>query len=275
MPMEILQAPGAHLAYDVVGAGPVLVLIPGVAGLGAVFRAITPALSTQYQVLTHDRRGFSGSHLDEPPDDTHRFATVVDDVQRLIEHRSGEPATVFGNSSGALVALEVLTRYPGYVQRVAAHEPPAVKLLPDAAQWLDCFDTVYATYRAEGIAPAMRQFANTTLGASDHLTLDRARCEHAESADFSEANTRYWLEHELRTYPRVELHLGVLAAHAKRLILMGGRDPHEQMTYQPGKTLAHALSLPLVDMPGAHPGFMTDPPAFAAALLSALDGTGQ
>src|SRR2546421_10999944 len=47
-----------------------------------------------------------------------------------------QPATVFGSSFGAIVALEVLSHTPEQAQTVVAHEPPAVALLPDAAKWL-------------------------------------------------------------------------------------------------------------------------------------------
>jgi acetyltransferase/esterase len=70
-------------------------------------------------MVTYDRRCFSRSHL------------------------TGQPAIVFGNSSGAIVALEVLTHAPKQVQMVVAHEPSVVLLLPDAAKWLAFFDEVY------------------------------------------------------------------------------------------------------------------------------------
>ncbi len=264
--MSPLTVPGAQLAYEVEGSGPLLILIPGAAGVGEVFRPLAHVLSGQYQVVTYDRRGFSQSHLDGPQDYEHRLSTDADDVRRLIEHLTDQPATVFGNSSGALVALEVLTRFPERVQTVVAHEPPTVKLLPDVAKWLAFFDGIYDTYRTVGIPQAMHQFGSLVLGSADLQVLERARREHP-----NESNTRYWLEHELRQYPRAELDLAALAAHARQLVLVGGRDAHDQMTYQPGKVLAQQLRLALIDVPGGHLGFMSFPAEFARALLDALD----
>src|SRR5216684_617125 len=133
--MSTLKVPGAQLFYEVSGSGPLLILIPGASGTGESFRPLTPHLISQYQVVTYDRRGFSRSTLDGPQDYLHRLATDADDVQRLIEHLTDQPATVFGNSSGAIVALEVLTRYPEWVQTVVAHEPPVVSGFSDAAKW--------------------------------------------------------------------------------------------------------------------------------------------
>src|SRR6266542_2165808 len=124
--MSTLNVPGAKLNYEVSGHGPLLILIPGAAGTGEVFRPLIGPLAERYQVVTYDRRGFSRSELDGPQDYDHRLDTDAEDVRRLIEQltdkrstpQSGsvdKPAIVFGNSSGATVALEVLIRYPQWV----------------------------------------------------------------------------------------------------------------------------------------------------------------
>src|SRR5579859_3855640 len=165
--MSTLNVPGAQLFYEVSGSGPPLILIPGASGTGASFRPLVPHLISHYQVVTYDRRGFSRSHLDGPQDYDYRLVTDADDVRRLIEHLTDQPATVFGNSSGGIVALEVISHTSAQVRTVVAHEPPAVLLLPDAAKWLAFFDGVYATYRSDGIPKAMQQFASGTLGNID------------------------------------------------------------------------------------------------------------
>jgi len=132
--MSTLTVPGAQLYFEVIGDGPLLIMIPGAAGTGEVFRPLIGPLAEQYQVVTYDRRGFSRSELDGPQDYDHRLDTDADDVRRLIEELTDKPAIVFGNSSGAIVALEVLIRYPERVDTVVAYEPPVVNLLPDATK---------------------------------------------------------------------------------------------------------------------------------------------
>jgi acetyltransferase/esterase len=266
--MSILNVPGAQLSYEITGSGPLLLLIPGAHGVGEVFRPLARELSAYYQVVTYDRRGFSHSSLAGPQDYSHRLTTDAYDVRCLIEHLTDKPATVFGNSSGAIVALEVLTHYPERIQTVVAHEPPAVCLLPDAAKWLAFFDGVYDTYRKDGIPKAMQQFASRIVGTGDQQVLERVRTQHAD--DYTMANTVYWMEHELRQYPRVELNLDALAAHASQLVLACGRDSQDQMTSQPNKVLAQQLGHALVDLPGGHQGFMSFPTEFAQELLNAL-----
>jgi acetyltransferase/esterase len=128
--MSILKVPGAQVSYCMNGSGPLLILIPGASGTGESFRPLERQLISHYQVVTYDRRGFSRSTLDGPQDYTNRLTTDADDVRRLIEHVTDQPAIAFGSSSGAIVTLEVLSRFPEHVQLVVAHEPPAATLLP-------------------------------------------------------------------------------------------------------------------------------------------------
>jgi acetyltransferase/esterase len=277
--MSTLNVPGAKLYYEVSGDGPLLIMIPGSAGTGEVFRPLVGPLAERYQVVTYDRRGFSRSELDGPQDYDHRLATDADDVRRLIEQltdkrstpQSGsldKPAIVFGNSSGATVALEVLIRYPERVDTVVAHEPPLVNILLDAAKWRDFFYGVYDTYRKSGVAEALRQFGSGVLGSEDRQILAQNMKLHGNERSL--ANTTYWMEHELRQYPPVDLDINALAVLSRQLVLVGGRDSQDQMTYQPGKILAQKLGLEIVNLPGGHLGFMAYPTQFAKELMDAL-----
>ena len=266
--MSTLKVPGAQLSYEVSGDGPLLILIPGARGDGEVFRPLAHHLISQYQVVTYDRRGFSRSSLDGPQDYDHRLSTDADDVRSLIEHLTDQPATIFGNSSGALVALEVLTQYPERVQTVVAHEPPVIMLLPDAAKRLAFLDGVYDTYQKQGVSKAMQQFAGGTVGSGDLQVMEYALREHENAYTLS--NVAYWMEHELRQYPRVALDLAALEAAAERIVLVGGRDSQDQVPYQSTRVLARQLGLEMVDLPGGHLGFMASPAAFAQELMIAL-----
>jgi pimeloyl-ACP methyl ester carboxylesterase len=266
--MSTLKVPDAQLYYEVSGDGSLLILIPGAKGEAEVFRPLAHLLSAQYQVVIYDRRGFSRSTLDGPQDYDHRLETDADDVRRLIEHLTGQPAIVFGSSSGAIVALEVISHYSAQAQTVVAHEPPAVSLLPDAAKWLAFFDEVYDTYHKEGIPKAMHQFGSGAFGSGDQQLMERAQREHTNKYTLS--NARYWMEHELRQYPRVELDLSALAANAEQIVLAGGRDAQDQLPYQPNRVLARRLGREIVNFPGGHLGFVSSPAEFAKELVNAL-----
>ena len=268
--MSILNVPGARLYYEVNGAGPILILIPGASGTAESFRPLASHLISRYQVVIYDRRGFSRSSLNGPQDYDYRLATDADDVRRLIEFLTDQPAIVFGSSSGAIVALEVISHTHAQLQTVVAHEPPAVKLLPDAAKWLTIFSEVYDTYRKDGVPKAMHQFGSLALGSTDQQVIERVRREHPNEDPIP--NATYWLEHELRQYPGVELDLTQLSARAEQLILTGGRDAQDQLPYQPNIVLAKLLGRKIANLPGGHLGFMAYPAEFARELLAVFKG---
>src|SRR5262245_26125927 len=129
--MGLLEVSGARLYYESHGRGPLMVMVPGANGDARAFESVAQHLAARFTVVTYDRRGFSRSTLDGPQDYDRRLETDADDVRRLIEHLSDEPAIVFGASSGGIVVLEVLTRHLSVVHTLLPFEPPAVRLLPD------------------------------------------------------------------------------------------------------------------------------------------------
>ena len=95
-----LAVPGARLYYEVRGAGPVLLLIPGGPADGDVFAGLAGLLADRYTVVTYDPRGISRSSFDGPPKDW-RVEVHADDARRLLAEAGGQPAHVFGSSGGA------------------------------------------------------------------------------------------------------------------------------------------------------------------------------
>lgn len=267
--MSILNVPGARLYYEARGAGPLLVIVPGAKGEAGTYQSLAEDLAGRYQVVTYDRRGFSRSSLDGHQDHDGRLATDTGDLRSLLTHLTDRPATVFGNSSGAIIALQLLARHPGLASQVVAHEPPTVNLLPDAARWRDFFDGVYQTYRAGGIPAAMRQFA-TVFSDTDRRVLHR-RAHQPEAHQYTEANTTHWLEHELRQYPRTDPDLDALTVHRDQLLVAAGLQSRGHLTHRTAQALAGTIGLPLLELPGGHVGCVSHHTQFATELVTALD----
>lgn len=266
---SFLEVPGAHLYYEVHGSGALMLLIPGANGTADAFIAVTKYLAQHFTVVTYDRRGFSRSQLDGPQDYYRRLETEADDVRRLIKHMGDRPATIFGSSSGAIIALEVLTRHSSIVGTLVPHEPPAVRLLADGQKWIDFFHEVYDVYRRSGMAPAIDKFREQAFAESDRQAMARVpKNEHAL------ANASYWFEHELRQYPAVELNLETLKGQAGRILLTAGRESRGHPTYEVSAELGRRLARNLIELPGGHVGFLSQPAEFARALLDALAVTG-
>jgi len=259
--MSTLEVPGATLYYETYGDGPLMVMIPGAAGVAEPYRMVAAELADRYTVVAYDRHGFSRSKLDGPQDYDGRLETDADDAWRLIEHLSDEPAIVFGNSSGAVLALELRVRHPSSVRTLVPHEPPAVRQLAEGQQWVDFFASVYDLYRQSGIESAMGQFREKAVAETDRQILSLPPAN-----EIALANRMYWFEHELRQYPAVTLDLEALKPYADRIVLAVGRESRGYPCYEVNVALAGKLGRDVVELPGGHLGYVTLATDFARAL---------
>jgi pimeloyl-ACP methyl ester carboxylesterase len=266
----VLEVPGARLYYESAGSGPPLVLVAGGNGTAQIFGPLAERLAEHYTVVTYDRRGFGRSRLDGAQDYEHRLQTDADDVRQVIERVATAPATVFGPSSGAIVALQALTSHPGAVDNVVAYEPPAVKQLPDGRRWLDFFDEVYGTYGKSGIKTALEVFKQKTFPVEDQLFFARLRDVGRPAV---RADVVYWFEHELRQYTAVDLDLSALRAHSGRVTVAAGRASRGYPLHGVCTELAGKLGQHLTELPGGHTGYATHVAEFASALADVLART--
>jgi acetyltransferase/esterase len=270
---NILDVPGARLYYEVRGSGPLMLMVPGATGSAYSFQKLAEHLAAHYTVVTYDRRGFSRSPLDGPQDYARRLETDADDVRRLIEHLSKEPAIVFGSSSGGIIVLAVLIRHPSVVRTLVPHEPAAVRLLPDGQKWVDFFVGIYDLYRQSGIEPALKKFREQAFAESDGKAMVHASAPTNIDSDIGKyirANAIYWFEHELRQYPAVYLDLEALKVRSDRIVPMAGRESRGYPCYEVNVELGKKLGCKVIELPGGHIGFLTHPAEFARELLLAL-----
>ena len=265
--MSVLLVPGAELYCETVGSGPPLVLVPGGNGTAHIFGAIAQHLSAHYTVITYDRRGFARSPLLSVQDYERRLQTDADDVREVIEQVAGEPATVFGPSSGAIVVLEALTLHPDVFDKVVAYEPPAMKLLADGQRWLDFFGDVYEKYAYAGIPPALEMFNQTMFAPEDQVFFAHLR-DPSEPAIRAAVN--YWFVHELRQYTATEFDLETLRRTADRITVAAGRKSRGHPLHAVCAVLAKSLGRQLTELPGGHTGYATHAAEFAAALMDVL-----
>jgi pimeloyl-ACP methyl ester carboxylesterase len=266
--MGNLEVDGAQLYYEIRGAGPLLLMIPVASGSTDAYNGVADFLAPHLTVVTYDRRGFSRSQLNSPQDDTQRLGTDADDAARLLKRLSPAPATIFGSSSGAIVALELLARHPSLVSSVVAHEPPLVKLLADGQYWIKVFLGLYQQYLESGPQHAMQEFRDQILTASDRLAL--ARAMDGTGGTYAIANAKYWFEHELRQYPAVDLDLGTLELLGDCIAPAVGRDSAGFPAHQATEEFAKRLGRQVTIMPGGHLGFLSESVEFGDSLLHCL-----
>jgi pimeloyl-ACP methyl ester carboxylesterase len=120
---HVTSKDGTTIAYDVSGAGPLLVTVAGATQFRAVDREGTPLLAQllagDFTVIIYDRRG-RGDSTDTLPSEV---AREVEDIDALVAAH-GAPAYLFGMSSGALLALEAAAALGDKIAGVVLYEPP-------------------------------------------------------------------------------------------------------------------------------------------------------
>jgi pimeloyl-ACP methyl ester carboxylesterase len=262
-----LRVPGATLHYEVCGTGPVLLLIPGGPADAGGFAPVRDVLSDRYTVVTYDPRGLSRSPLDGEAQDT-TVQTFADDAHQLLAALGSEPAYVLGDSSGALVGLELVSQHSEQVRVLVAHEPPLTRLLDDADEHARFARDVYDTYRFEGVGPALGKFAAGAGLDQDPPPSGDPTPEMAEAMARMQGNFDFFLGH-------MWLPLGDYTPDISRLrslpiTVAVGEASEGQLAYRAAVALAEQLGKEPTVFPGGHSGIGSQPEDFAGRLDEVL-----
>lgn len=102
--------------------GPPLLLIHGQATRWQDHMRVLPELASKHHVLAVDIPGHGGSDRLAPGEYTN--SQVAGLLARFLEDVIGEPATLSGHSSGALLALWIATERPAWVSGLLLEDPP-------------------------------------------------------------------------------------------------------------------------------------------------------
>jgi len=121
LPDRLRLPDGGEIAYGVHGAGPPLLLVPGLGGMASSWDAITPALAERFTVVLHDHRGTGASSRCDRP---YSVASIATDVLALMDHLGLPAAALVGHSTGGAVG-----------QHMALHAPDRLTRLVLSATW--------------------------------------------------------------------------------------------------------------------------------------------
>jgi pimeloyl-ACP methyl ester carboxylesterase len=267
-----VRVPGATLYYRLRGTGPLLLVLQGGAGDAEGADALVPHLIDRFTVLTYDRRGLSGSTIDDPAAPI-TIETHGDDAHHLLAALAAEPAFVAGISLGALIGLDLAARYPAQVRTLVAHEAPTVELLPAAerARAAGAQGEVEATHRAAGAAAAMRRFVEVTGVdfADREPDADLARPTGERAAQYG-ANVAFVLAHDAPAARRYHLDIDALLERGVVVVPAAGSSDRDFWIHHCARALADRLGTALVEFPGGHNGPIFHPRGCAARLREIL-----
>jgi pimeloyl-ACP methyl ester carboxylesterase len=125
--MPSIAVNGTDIHYELRGTGPSVLFISGGTGDAGHFDRVAGLLADEFTVVTYDRRGNSRSPRPSGWETT-SVAEQADDAAALLTALALAPAAVFGNSYGAIFALDLLIRHPGVVRGAVLHEPPLLSV---------------------------------------------------------------------------------------------------------------------------------------------------
>ncbi|MFD0691446.1 alpha/beta fold hydrolase [Actinomadura fibrosa] len=264
MRTRTLDVPGATLHYEVRGSGPVVLLICGGVYDAAAYAGLAGLLADRYTVVTYDRRGNSRSPLDGPPE-PQSIEVHADDASRVLAAVGGGPAHVFGNSSGAVIALELAARHPDQVRTVVAHEPPYLNLLPDAGHWESVIADVEATFAQSGPGPALAAFG-AAMGMSEEAPEGEPDPELLEMFARTERNSAFFIGYEVPPFARHRLDADALRDSPAAIVVVAGADSEGEPAHRAAHAAAERLGTSAETWPGGHGGFGSAAKAFAERL---------
>jgi pimeloyl-ACP methyl ester carboxylesterase len=133
----VTSADGTPIAFERTGEGLPLILVGGALSSRAAAEPLARLLAPAFTVLAYDRRGRGESGDIQP----YAVEREVEDLHALIAQARGA-ASVFGHSSGAVLALEAGRTLPD-IAMLALYEPPFIvddsrpPLPPDYVERLD------------------------------------------------------------------------------------------------------------------------------------------
>jgi pimeloyl-ACP methyl ester carboxylesterase len=188
-------------------------------------------------------------------------------------------AFVFGNSSGAVIALDMAKTHPQSVRAIVAHEPPLARVHPNTRKWQRFFAGIYDTAFRYGATLAMLRFAfGLGFDYSFQQAMKAAKAVRAfrEKSGNHYLNRKitidFFLQQELLPVTNYLLAIETIKKNGVRVFMVAGkRSLHKKRFYaQTAQILAKKLGCELVIFPGHHGSFIDRPDEFAATLRSVL-----
>jgi pimeloyl-ACP methyl ester carboxylesterase len=266
---------GDELFYEVRGRGkPLLMIAPG-GGDGWQYSFVAEKLADEFRVICYDRRANGRSTINNPQN--FEISQQSRDAVAVLQAVGEESAFVFGNSSGAVIALDMAATQPQAVRAVIAHEAPVPGVLHNARKWQRFFAAVYLTAHRFGASLAALRFmlgAQLPVGllikATKEINLHREQSSEPYLSDqvATEVLTKLELLPITNYLPDVKQ---IKRNDVKVFMAVGEWGLEKKAWYvQANQILAEALVCELVPFPGHHGSFMDMPVEFAAVLRGIL-----
>ena len=283
--MHLLEGTEADIAYDVHGPLPTADGRPPLFMIGQPMEAGGFSALASYfpdrTVVTYDPRGLGRSTRKDGRLE-HSPTLQAGDVHALIEELGARPVEMFASSGGAVTALALVAAYPDDLTTLVAHEPPLIRVLPDAAAAERARAGLRDAYEAKGSSAGMAAFIAMTSWRGEFTDEYFAQpapdpvafgmpVEDDGSRDDPLLSDRSW---EVSGY---RPDFDALAAAPTRIVIAVGEESQGTFTGRAAVATAERLGQQATVFPSHHGGFLGgefgyagQPEAFARKLRDVL-----
>jgi pimeloyl-ACP methyl ester carboxylesterase len=268
--MSSIDVNGIRLYYERRGGGLAVLFVSGATGDAGHWSDVADILADQYTVITYDRRGNSRSP--RPPGwASTTIGEQADDAAALLHGLELAPAVVFGTSAAAGILADLCLRHPHVLHGAVFHEP----VFPSGVSNIGAVRAARKALVEEGMAKggpraAMELYLRSVAGDGVYESLDPQLRERL----LGNADVLFGIE--MAPYLAYEPTPGQLAAiRVPRAVTAGtgNRDSAAagHWRYEAAQWLAAHLGTTVIELPGAHMGYLGQPGHFARALRPILD----
>ncbi len=271
---------GDELYYEVRGQGQPLLLIPPAGGDGWQYSFVADILADEYKVITYDRRANARSTMNVPQN--FEISQQSRDAVAVLRAADEDSAFVFGNSSGAVIALDLAKTQPQVVRAVVVHEPPIPRVHPQSKKWQRFFASVYLTaFRFGSSLAALRFILGVELPVRQLIKATRNVNIHREQSSERYISSKdaadFLVKQELLPVTNYLPDVERIKKNEVRVFMAVGTWALSRKTWyaQAAQMLAEQLGCELVTFPGHHVSFMDMPEEWAATLRSVLHKVGE
>jgi pimeloyl-ACP methyl ester carboxylesterase len=252
-------------------------MIAGGGGDGGAYSAVADILSDEFMVITFDRRGNARSTINDPQN--FEVTQQSRDAVGVLRAAGESSAFVFGNSSGAVIGLDMAKTQPHAVKALVAHEPPVPRVLPDAEKWQRFFARVYYTALRFGSTIAMLRFAlgiGVDFSFRGALAAARAARQAREMSGERylprSVMTDHFLRQELLPITNYLPDVDAIRRNKMTVYMAAGRRSLDRRRFyaETARVLASRIGCELITFPGHHGSFVDMPDEWAAVLRRTL-----
>lgn len=279
-----LEVPGARVTYDVWAGSSMaerpLVLIGSPMGAGG-FTTLAGHFPDR-TLVTYDPRGSGERSVAHDPSTPITPQVQADDVHRIIQAVGGGAVDLFASSGGAIVALDLVARYPGDVRTLVAHEPPLASLVEDREHALAANRAINDTYRTSGWGAGMAHFMQVVTHRGPFSAEDAAApppdpAMFGMPAADDGRRTDLMLGHSVLHLTSYEPDFKALRRSSTRIVIAVGAASNGELAERGARAAAERLGTEPIAFPGDHGGFLGgeygqtgEPDAFASKLREVL-----